>query len=67
MIMIILIIAGVLMFAGEFDKYNNKQAGNNIQRMKSKQAKQVKAQEHTLEEMKKQNEMLRKLLEEKSK
>ena len=65
MIMIILIIAGVLMFAGEFNKYNNKQAGNNIQRMKSKQAKQAKAQEQTLEEMKKQNEMLRKLLEEK--
>lgn len=67
MIMIILIIAGVLMFAGEFNKYNNKQAGNNIQRMKSKQAKQAKTQEQTLEEMKKQNEMLRKLLEEKSK
>jgi cell shape-determining protein MreC len=67
MIMIILIIAGVLMFAGEFNKYNNKQVGNNIQRMKSKQAKQAKAQEQTLEEMKKQNEMLRKLLEEKSK
>ena len=27
---IILIIVGVLMFAGELDKYNNKQAGNNI-------------------------------------
>ena len=67
MIMIILIIAGVLMFAGEFNKYNNKQAGNNIQRMKSKQTKQVKMQDQTLEEMKKQNEMLRKLLEEKSK
>lgn len=67
MIMIILIIAGVLMFAGEFNKYNNKQAGNNIQRMKSKQAKQAKVQDETLEEMKKQNEMLCKLLEEKSK
>ena len=67
MIMIILIIAGVLMFAGEFNKYNNKQAGNNLQRMQSKQAKQAKAQEQTLEEMKKQNEMLRKLLEEKGK
>ena len=65
MIMIILIIAGVLMFAGQVNKYNNKQAGNNIQRMKSKQAKQAKAQEQTLEEMKKQNEMLRKLLEDK--
>lgn len=65
MIMIILIIAGVLMFVGEFDKYNNKQVGNNIQRMKSKQAKQAKVQDETLEEMKKQNEMLRKLLEEK--
>lgn len=65
MIMIILIIAGVLMFAGEFNKYNSKQAGNNIQRMKSKQAKQAKAQEQTLEEMKKQNELLRKLLEDK--
>lgn len=65
MIMIILIIAGVLMFAGEFNKYNNKQAGNNIQRMKSKQTKQAKMQDETLEEMKKQNEMLRKLLEEK--
>lgn len=64
---IILIIVGVLMFAGEFNKYNNKQAGNNIQRMKSKQTKQVKMQDQTLEEMKKQNEMLRKLLEEKSK
>lgn len=62
---IILIIAGVLMFAGEFNKYNNKQAGNNIQRMKSKQTKQAKMQDETLEEMKKQNEMLRKLLEEK--
>lgn len=62
---IILIILGVLMFAGEFNKYNNKQAGNNIQRMKSKQAKQAKMQDETLEEMKKQNEMLRKLLEEK--
>lgn len=59
---IILIILGVVMFAGEFNKYNNKQAGNNIQRMKSKQAKM---QDETLEEMKKQNEMLRKLLEEK--
>lgn len=62
---IILIILGVVMFAGEFNKYNNKQAGNNIQRMKSKQAKQAKMQDETLEEMKKQNEMLRKLLEEK--
>lgn len=62
---IILIIVGVLMFAGELDKYNNKQAGNNIRRMKSKQAKQAKMQNETLEEMKKQNEMLRKLLEEK--
>lgn len=62
---IILIIVGVIMFAGEFNKYNNKQAGNNIQRMKSKQAKQAKMQDQTLEEMKKQNEMLRKLLEEK--
>ena len=41
MIMIILIIAGVLMLAGEFNKYNNKQAGNNIERMKRKQAKQA--------------------------
>lgn len=65
MIMIILIIAGVLMIAGQVNKYNNKQAGNNIQRMKSKQAKQAKAQEQTLEEMKKQNELLRKLLEDK--
>lgn len=62
---IILIILGVVMFAGEFNKYNNKQAGNNIQRMKSKQTKQAKMQDETLEEMKKQNEMLRKLLEEK--
>lgn len=62
---IILIIAGVLMAAGQVNKYNNKQAGNNIQRMKSKQAKQAKAQEQTLEEMKKQNELLRKLLEDK--
>lgn len=62
---IILIIVGVVMFAGEFNKYNNKQAGNNIQRIKSKQAKQAKMQDETLEEMKKQNEMLRKLLEEK--
>ena len=62
---IILIIAGVLMAAGQVNKYNNKQAGNNILRMKSKQAKQAKAQEQTLEEMKKQNELLRKLLEDK--
>lgn len=62
---IILIIVGIIMFAGEFNKYNNKQAGNNIQRMKSKQAKQAKVQDETLEELRKQNEMLRKLLEEK--